>query len=78
MSSSYEKLFKRTTKGIKPGLEIITALLDALDNPHQRLAVLHVAGTNGKGSVCAMLDSVLRIFRAFPHQRRAHSGNPTG
>lgn len=60
MSSSYEKLFRRTTQGIKPGLEVIEALLEALGNPHQRLAVIHVAGTNGKGSVCAMLESVLR------------------
>lgn len=60
MSSPYEKLFKRTTQGIQPGLDIITALLDALGNPHRRLAVIHVAGTNGKGSVCAMLESVLR------------------
>jgi len=60
MSSSYEKLFKRTTAGIKPGLDVIAALLAALDNPHRRLAVVHVAGTNGKGSVCAMLESVLR------------------
>ena len=60
MSSSYEKLFKRTTAGIKPGLDVIAALLESLGNPHQRLAVIHVAGTNGKGSVCAMLESVLR------------------
>lgn len=60
MSSPYEKLFERTTQGIKPGLDIITVLLQALDNPHRKLAVVHVAGTNGKGSVCAMLESVLR------------------
>lgn len=60
MSSSYEKLFKRTTAGIKPGLEVISALLAALGNPHHQLAVIHVAGTNGKGSVCAMLESVFR------------------
>ncbi|MBN2163844.1 MAG: bifunctional folylpolyglutamate synthase/dihydrofolate synthase [Pontiellaceae bacterium] len=60
MSSAYETLFKRTTAGIKPGLEVITELLAVLGNPHQRLAVVHVAGTNGKGSVCAMLESVLR------------------
>lgn len=60
MSTPVEKLFKRTTLGIKPGLEIITALLEGLGNPHQKLAVIHVAGTNGKGSVCAMLESVLR------------------
>jgi len=57
---SVEVLFKRTTQGIKPGLDIITDLLQALGNPHQKLAVVHVAGTNGKGSVCAMLESVLR------------------
>jgi dihydrofolate synthase/folylpolyglutamate synthase len=60
MTDPVKALFARTTQGIKPGLDIITALLDALDNPHQRLAVIHVAGTNGKGSVCAMLESVLR------------------
>ncbi|MDF7798382.1 bifunctional folylpolyglutamate synthase/dihydrofolate synthase [Pontiellaceae bacterium B1224] len=56
----FDKLFARTTAGIKPGLEVTKALLQALKNPHQRLAVIHVAGTNGKGSVCAMLESVLR------------------
>ena len=55
-----ENLFQRTTQGIKPGLEVISALLEALGNPHQQLAVVHVAGTNGKGSVCTMIDSVLR------------------
>ncbi len=59
-ANPYAKLFQRTTAGIKPGLDVITALLEALDNPHQKLAVIHVAGTNGKGSVCAMLESVLR------------------
>lgn len=60
MNQSVEALFKRTTMGIKPGLEVIAALLEALGNPHRKLAVIHVAGTNGKGSVCAMLESVLR------------------
>ncbi|MDZ8119048.1 bifunctional folylpolyglutamate synthase/dihydrofolate synthase [Pontiella agarivorans] len=60
MSEPYKKLFLRTAAGIKPGLEVISALLEALDNPHQKLAVIHVAGTNGKGSVCAMIESVLR------------------
>lgn len=44
----------------KPGLERITALLDAIGNPQNAVRCIHVAGTNGKGSVCAMLDSVLR------------------
>jgi len=55
-----KELFARTALGIKPGLEKISSLLDSLGNPHQRLAVIHVAGTNGKGSVCAILESVLR------------------
>ena len=60
MTDPVEALFKRTTQGIKPGLEVISDLLQVLENPHQRLAVVHVAGTNGKGSVCAMIESVLR------------------
>ena len=46
--------------GIRPGLERITALLAMLGSPHERLAVVHVAGTNGKGSVCAFLSATLR------------------
>ncbi len=38
----------------------LEALLDRLGNPHHRLPVVHVAGTKGKGSTCAMLDAVLR------------------
>jgi len=60
MNDAVRALFKRTTQGIKPGLEVITELVQAMGNPHQHLAVIHVAGTNGKGSVCAMLESVLR------------------
>ncbi len=55
-----ERLFARTAHGIKPGLDVITALLENLGNPHRELKIIHVAGTNGKGSVCAMIESVLR------------------
>ena len=41
-------------------LDRITAVLEKLDNPEKNLKYIHVAGTNGKGSVCTMLDSVLR------------------
>lgn len=44
----------------KPGLERIGALCEALGNPQDKLSFVHVAGTNGKGSFCSMLDSVLR------------------
>ena len=45
--------------GIDLGLDRILALLEQLGNPHQQVPIIHVAGTNGKGSVCAYLSSVL-------------------
>ncbi len=53
-------LFARTTGQWKLGLERVEAFLQALGQPQRRLRTLHVAGTNGKGSVCATLDTVLR------------------
>jgi dihydrofolate synthase/folylpolyglutamate synthase len=47
--------------GIKLGLKNITTLLAALDNPHRRYPSVLVAGTNGKGSVCAMLAHALSL-----------------
>lgn len=52
-----------TSKGkfyIDLGLNRIKAALEELGNPQDDLKFIHVAGTNGKGSVCAMLDSILR------------------
>ncbi|WP_458407268.1 bifunctional folylpolyglutamate synthase/dihydrofolate synthase [Anaerotignum sp.] len=46
--------------GSVPGLERIQALCDKLGNPEQGLSVIHVAGTNGKGSAVAMLSSILQ------------------
>ena len=42
------------------GLERITLLLGQLGNPHQELKSIHVAGTNGKGSVCKYVSSILQ------------------
>jgi dihydrofolate synthase/folylpolyglutamate synthase len=61
--AALDALFARTTGQWKLGLERVEALLNELDRPHDRLRVLHVAGTNGKGSVCAMLEAVLRARR---------------
>ncbi|HIW09004.1 MAG TPA: bifunctional folylpolyglutamate synthase/dihydrofolate synthase [Candidatus Faecalibacterium intestinigallinarum] len=47
-------------QGHKPGLARTRALLAALGDPHKQLRFVHVAGTNGKGSTAAMLDSCLR------------------
>ncbi|MEO0968852.1 MAG: folylpolyglutamate synthase/dihydrofolate synthase family protein [Cyanobacteria bacterium J06639_18] len=45
--------------GVNLGLERILQLLENLGNPHESVPVIHVAGTNGKGSVCAYLSSIL-------------------
>jgi dihydrofolate synthase/folylpolyglutamate synthase len=45
--------------GSKLGLDNINYLLQLMGNPHQGLKVIHVAGTNGKGSTCAYISSVL-------------------
>jgi dihydrofolate synthase/folylpolyglutamate synthase len=58
--AALDYLFDRTTGKSKLGLERTAALLRELGNPHERLRSLHVAGTNGKGSVCATLETVLR------------------
>ncbi|MBQ4116147.1 MAG: bifunctional folylpolyglutamate synthase/dihydrofolate synthase [Clostridia bacterium] len=47
-------------KGSRPGLERTEKLLSMMGNPQDKLKYIHVAGTNGKGSVCSMLSTVLR------------------
>lgn len=47
-------------QGSKLGLERTVRLLDALGNPQDKLKFVHVTGTNGKGSISAMIESVLR------------------
>ncbi len=42
------------------GLDNIKELLRRLDNPEDKLKIVHVAGTNGKGSICAFLENILR------------------
>ncbi|MBP3330507.1 MAG: bifunctional folylpolyglutamate synthase/dihydrofolate synthase [Clostridia bacterium] len=44
--------------GSKPGLERILALLEKLGNPQKNLRIVHVAGTNGKGSISTMLSNI--------------------
>ncbi|MBR6266937.1 MAG: bifunctional folylpolyglutamate synthase/dihydrofolate synthase [Selenomonadaceae bacterium] len=46
--------------GIKPGLQRITRLLELLDLPQEKYHIVHVTGTNGKGSASVMLASVLQ------------------
>ncbi|HEY0529819.1 MAG TPA: folylpolyglutamate synthase/dihydrofolate synthase family protein [Gemmatimonadaceae bacterium] len=58
--AAIDALFARTTNNMKFGLERTEALLELLGNPHRRLTALHIAGTNGKGSVVATCDALLR------------------
>jgi dihydrofolate synthase/folylpolyglutamate synthase len=55
-----DALFTRTTGVWRLGLERVSALLQLLGNPHRALTVLHVGGTNGKGSVVATAEAILR------------------
>ena len=53
--STYANSFQAVAK---PGLSNIRALCNALGNPQDKLKFIHVAGTNGKGSVCAFLEAM--------------------
>jgi dihydrofolate synthase/folylpolyglutamate synthase len=53
-------LYRLQRYGIRPGLEVIHGLMEVLGRPHQKFKSVHVGGTNGKGSTCAMLASILR------------------
>ncbi len=57
--NALEKIHSLLTFGSRPGLDRILTLLDRMGNPQDKLKYIHVAGTNGKGSICAILSSVL-------------------
>ncbi|MDR0952439.1 MAG: bifunctional folylpolyglutamate synthase/dihydrofolate synthase [Oscillospiraceae bacterium] len=52
-------IHSRLWRGSKPGLQRTRALLDAIGAPDKRLKFVHVAGTNGKGSTCALIAAAL-------------------
>lgn len=58
-SESVEWMNSLIPFGIRPGLERIELLMERLGNPQRKLKFIHVAGTNGKGSTCAFLTTVL-------------------
>ncbi|MCF6178436.1 MAG: bifunctional folylpolyglutamate synthase/dihydrofolate synthase [Geopsychrobacter sp.] len=59
-SSSLEYLYALQQFGIKLGLENTHRLLNALNNPQRMLRIVHIAGTNGKGSTAAALEQLFR------------------
>ena len=54
-----EELYSLQRLGIKVGLEHTVQLLNEIGNPHKKLRLVHVAGTNGKGSTCSILTKIL-------------------
>ncbi len=65
--SALTRLFALEQFGIKLGLDNIRTLLDALQHPERSWRAVHIAGTNGKGSVTAMVETAIR-----------HAGHRTG
>ncbi|WP_314581552.1 folylpolyglutamate synthase/dihydrofolate synthase family protein [Enterococcus gilvus] len=51
-------IHSRKKFGLRPGLDRIQALLDKVENPEKKVPVIHIAGTNGKGSTVAYLRSI--------------------
>lgn len=72
------KLDARARFGMKPGLETIRGMLATLGNPERGLRVVHVAGSNGKGSCCALMAAALQAaghrtgLYTSPHLVRFH------
>jgi len=60
MSDFLDRLAARRRFGMRPSLDAIRGVCDALGDPQKNLRAIHVAGTNGKGAVCAMIDACLR------------------
>ena len=58
-NESLDYLKSISNRGSRPGLSRILEILKLLGEPQKSLKIIHVAGTNGKGSVCRMLESVL-------------------
>lgn len=73
-----QALFRRNLHAVKLGLDETRALLEGLGNPQDAFLSIHVAGTNGKGSVSAMMASVLQAagyrtgLYTSPHLLRFH------
>ena len=78
LAPALDRLFRRSLHTIRLGLEPTAALLDALGRPQEAFLPIHIAGTNGKGSVAAMTASVLQAcglrtgLYTSPHLVRFH------
>ena len=59
LTQTLESLYKLQRRGIKMGLNHTSLLLKFLKNPQDNFKIIHVAGTNGKGSTAAIINSIL-------------------
>ena len=59
IDSILEELYNLQRLGIKVGLGHTIELLKTIGNPHENLKLIHIAGTNGKGSTCSILSNIL-------------------
>lgn len=59
-AEALDYIYNLTKYGIKLGLKNIAYLLFLLGNPHQKLNIIHIGGTNGKGSTAAIISSILQ------------------
>ena len=59
-AEALEYIYNLTKYGIKLGLKNISYLLFLLGNPHKKLNIIHIAGTNGKGSTAAIISSIIQ------------------
>ena len=77
LTKTIDWLYSLEARGEIYKLERMEAALEVIGNPHRRLRAVHIAGTKGKGSVAAMLDSCLRA-RRLSHRalHQAASGEP--
>lgn len=72
-ADTLDYLYALKNRGSKYGIERMRLLVEALGHPERRFPLIHVAGTNGKGSVCAMLEALYRAngyttgFFSSPH-----------
>ncbi|MFQ5620600.1 MAG: bifunctional folylpolyglutamate synthase/dihydrofolate synthase [Candidatus Nanoarchaeia archaeon] len=61
--ANLQEIYSLSRFEINPGLESTETLLAALGNPHSKFKSVHIAGTNGKGSTAACIESVLRLSK---------------